>query len=374
MEDDLSILPIWWANDGDAVIVSDIAEAHEFVNTYCDYLSSIGICTKSGIIPHVEFTEWKEGYDGLCRRTGRDFVPTPWGWSRAVVERFRRFGIPDSSLPSDSTVSLWRDFSSRALAVDYIRGFIDDARELGLDYNFVGRKMRFCKSVNDVYDADWFSVNQLIFKPLWSSSGRGIFVSELNFEKKTEERLASLIRTHGGFVADCLYDKLIDFAMEFEVYADGTAGYTGLSVFDAATDGRYGGNVVEPEESLQSRVIEHIGIRLYNHLRNTHSRMLADVLGGRYVGPVGVDMIVAKKEGRTVVHPCIEINLRMNMGILSHHLFRRFNAFSNALERVDGTNGSVVNLNSPISIPLTPVRISGFNARLTDGRFMLSSS
>lgn len=374
MEDDLSVLPIWWADDGDAVIVTDVNEAYAFVDSYREFLSSNGICASSGILPDVVFTDWNEGYHKLSQRTGCEFVPSPWGWSRAVAERFRRFGVPGELMPADSALSLWRNFSSREFAVGYIREFIGEAEKDEWGNGLVGRRMKFCKSAKEVCDTDWDSAKQLIFKPLWSSSGRGIMVSDVSLGNKTVERLSSLSRMHGGFLADVLYDKLLDFAMEFEIRSDGTAEYTGLSVFDAAADGRYGGNFVEPDECLRSRVSGHIGVQAFDRLLKLHARLLSERLGGNYAGPVGIDMIVAKKEGRTVVHPCIEINLRMNMGILSNHLFRRFSAFSNAFVREDGTNGSVVNLYSPISIPLVPTRMSGFSARLTAGRFMLSSS
>ncbi|MEE1329370.1 MAG: hypothetical protein UHS47_12595, partial [Oscillospiraceae bacterium] len=40
---------------------------------------------------------------------------------------------------------------------------------------------------------------------------------------------------------------------------------------------------------------------------------------------LGVDMMIVRgEEGKYLVHPCVEVNLRMNMGVVSRLLFDRF--------------------------------------------------
>ena len=43
-----------------------------------------------------------------------------------------------------------------------------------------------------------------------------------------------------------------------------------------------------------------------------------------YGAKVGLGNMRVKAENRMVTHPCVEINLRMNMGVVSHTIFNRY--------------------------------------------------
>ena len=51
---------------------------------------------------------------------------------------------------------------------------------------------------------------------------------------------------------------------------------------------------------------------------------LASLLNRGYCGFLGVDMMICLEDGRYLLHPCVEINLRMNMGVVSHTIFNRY--------------------------------------------------
>ena len=51
---------------------------------------------------------------------------------------------------------------------------------------------------------------------------------------------------------------------------------------------------------------------------------MTGILVGNYQGYLGVDMMVVRCGEEYFVHPCIEVNLRMNMGVVSRLLFDRF--------------------------------------------------
>ena len=52
---------------------------------------------------------------------------------------------------------------------------------------------------------------------------------------------------------------------------------------------------------------------------------LATTYGHSYKGYIGVDMIICRtNDGRNALHPCVEVNMRMNMGVLSTILAKRF--------------------------------------------------
>ena len=58
-------------------------------------------------------------------------------------------------------------------------------------------------------------------------------------------------------------------------------------------------------------------------LKNAHLQMLKHHLAGKYTGFVGIDMMAVDMNGKRKCHPCVEINLRMNMGIVAMEVYRR---------------------------------------------------
>lgn len=368
MEEELSLLPLWWAEDGDAVMVSDVDEANDF----------LAFLHKKFSLPEIVPVDERYGYDRLCKDTGRVFVPCPWGWSRAAAKKFLHFGVPEELIPTEKQLAEWRGLSSRKFAVEYMERLLPELESCGVGDVIVGREMKYWESVEDCLSA-FSSGDKRIFKSPWSSSGRGVFVVSDNLDSAAESRLRGYVRTQGGFVSDKYYDKSLDFAMEYEVKQDGRVDFLGYSVFSAAENGKYGYNTVGEQTQLRELIDRtvadgKIDTDLIDRIRQCHGTLLAHRLGGIYAGCVGIDMLVAKEKGRTVVHPCIEINLRMNMGILSLHLSRLPERLLPLDGLARGADLCSVNLNSPIATPLTPIRISGFNARLDAGRFMLSFS
>lgn len=307
MEHDLCALPAWWAHDGDAILCPDSRHAEEAAEFFATH--GMGIT----------FTSPDEGYNALCARTGREYIAAPWGWSKAAVERFARAGMPREQLPDSHAIETMRTLSSREFAAGYIKNFLSTAALQGIT-GLVGDRMRFIRSMEELQIDE-----RTIFKSPWSSSGRGIFAAGSLQAPSITEKLNGFIKHQGGFIADKLYDKKLDFALEFHIGDDGTARFTGCSVFAAGFNGYYGYNVTASQEQLRD-IITSNGCphSTLDTLTALHTALLQKELAGRYRGTVGIDMLIAEEGNKNpVVHPCIEINLRMNIGVLAMHVFER---------------------------------------------------
>ena len=170
-------------------------------------------------------------------------------------------------------------------------------------------------------------------------------LSTVNSQLSTLKRLQGFLSSQGGFVVDKFYaDKVLDFAMEFFVHEDHTVEFLGWSVFHAGENGAYGYNYVESQEELLRRI--DVDDTLLHRLIVYHKEHLTKTA---YRGPVGIDML---KTADGSIHPCIEINFRMNMGILALLLFEQY-----------GSNATVA---------LTPEREHGFQAQVDEGRLMIT--
>lgn len=332
MEADLCLLPLWWAEDGDAVVVDDVAEAQAFLRE------------QRNVFPDVTFTTWAEGYDALRKRTGRDFIPAPWGWNKAVAERFRRYGVPSELIPDEDALAELRRLASREFVCGESFASLYDSSS-----HIVPHVPEFACSLDFPMPE---GADRLIFKSPWSSSGRGVFVADVPLEESAKARLKGFLNTQGGFLVDRFYDKMMDFALEFDVDAGGVAHFLGFSVFETAEGGRYGGNVVAGQEDLR-KMIETVAGFSVSSLVDSVKNSLERSLDGRYKGIAGVDMLIVIDEGEVKIHPCIEVNLRMNMGVLAAKVYERLSSHG-------------IDLKSETT--LTPERKCGFVAECVDGR------
>lgn len=260
----------------------------------------------------------------------------PWGWSLATKRKYERMGIASDQLPSDTWIEEVRRLSSREFACQYIKTLLAEIE----DERLLGQDMAFVKSIGNHLS----TATPLIFKSPWSSSGRGVFVSQ-TFDKQTQTRLQGFLNNQGGFLVDrFLSNKTLDFAMEFFINSDHSVDFLGYSVFHAATTGAYGFNIVESQPELMQRI--DVDAPLLHRLISHHKKHLSKIA---YHGPVGIDMLKCA-DGH--IHPCIEINLRMNMGILSILLHQRYG--------------------SGCSFSLTPHRPHGFQALVDNGKLMIT--
>ena len=108
------------------------------------------------------------------------------------------------------------------------------------------------------------------------------------------------------------YNKVKDFGMEFEAQADGSVAYVGLSLFHTV-NGAYTGNLLLTEQAKEQQLAHYLPLPLLSDVRSSLCTELARELQGRYVGPLGVDMMVVNAP-TSFLHPCVEVNLRRTMG------------------------------------------------------------
>ncbi len=152
-----------------------------------------------------------------------------------------------------------------------------------------------------------------------SGSGRGLrfiydrpTVAQVNWARRC-------IRQQGGVVIEPYYDKVADFALEFLSTSQGVE-YTGLSVFSTNANNVYSGNLVAPQPALWTRLYEYFNQSVFADLQQIVLKSLNQICSNKYLGPLGVDMMVVCEAGKYYIHPCVEINFRRTMGEFSLHL------------------------------------------------------
>ena len=226
-----------------------------------------------------------------------DTTIRPWGWSAAICHQLRQAGVQESLLPSPRKLEQLRQLSHRQTAV----ALLQELREqLPLDGHLAGESV-LCHTKEEVEDAV-NSYGEAMLKQSWSSSGRGL-------RKVSPANLLSGERGESVVVERFLH-KVCDFALEFWLDGRGGVEYRGLSLFYTNDKGAYLGNWVAPEGQKLQWLTQYVPPQYLVEIRRWWEERLRHF---DYEGPVGIDMMLAR-EG---ICPCIEVNWRWTMGLVS---------------------------------------------------------
>lgn len=252
----------------------------------------------------VVLTDWRVSYAQLVRQAGHPLIPEPWGWNIPLRRRLLRLGVPAELMPTEDELERWRNYSSRRFAANYLHELLP----LLPTARLAGREMAsFDRAEDFVRQAE---PGTYILKPEFSSSGRGHRIVTLPEE-------AGALRMH-HFLADrFLTDKLLDAALLYYIERDGRVRFLGYSVFHTNARGGYLRQEQLTQDRLREMIVQAVADAAeMDDLISAHSQLLSRLLAPHYRGYVGIDMLVARDaHRRPVLHPCLELNLRMTMGI-----------------------------------------------------------
>lgn len=254
----------------------------------------------------------------LCRLV--DYIPPAevsyhpyapvWGWDRSFVNELYREGYSD--LPTNEQLEIIRMLSSRKNASYLLKKLVTECEGLPLvgESEYVVTEQR----LNEIL----YNVPLILKEPL-SGSGRGL---RFFFDNATDAQMnwaCKCIRQQGGVVVEPYYHKIEDFAFEFIMHENDIE-YLGLSVFETNSNNVYSGNVISPQERLWERMYKYFDKSTFNRMLLFVQQNIKEFFLGKYLGPVGVDMMIIEIDGELYIHPCVEINVRRTMGELSLHL------------------------------------------------------
>ena len=284
---DLGSLPLWFAGEDNAVILPD--EHH--LRFYNEMSARFALASP--------YDASKAGSVDCCR---------PWGWSPQIRRRFRAMGFSDSLLSSDADIEAIRNLSNRRSSIRILAALGERGVELPPMPQYLQDTDAVAAFVN--------SQPRCVVKAPWSGSGKGIAWGIGRVETPMEHFYKGVIRRQGGVVCEHFLSSVQEFAMEFYADEKGVS-FVGYSLFDA-TKGSYSGNLLAADSHIECVLSQLISLDTIHsvrvHLEDILSGMLA---GSGYCGYLGVDMMIYNDGGHLRLNPCMELNLRMNMGVVS---------------------------------------------------------
>ena len=314
MKEDLAGLPAWYADKHDCVGVFSA----NYDAAFYEQCVFSGLDSLARLVHVGEFLA-----QGLQNGLS---ACVPWGWDPALVQFLKTQRIGERFIPRNEGLNRIRSLSGRQQCVRVLHDFDGWPQVCG--------EAMVCPTLEAVkYYLE--AMDEVILKAPWSGSGRGLVrTSFTTWTPNLEGWVNRILRTQGELMAEPIYNKVIDFAMEFKVDSSHQLSFVGYSLFETDSHGNYKANLLTSNQSIVSRLTHYVSIELLEKIKKQLLISIAELLNSDYVGYLGVDMMICKvtdsvhDEVKYKVHPCVEINLRMNMGVVARLLFDRYMSFN----------------------------------------------
>lgn len=301
MASELALLPMWYAEEGSAVLAPS-AYNLDYVKKIQELLGlSVDLITE----PELAIEP--------------DLDIRPWGWDVALRKRLSVLGVDEVLLPSMGQLNDLREYSHRSKAVALLP-------ELQLNEYFCGES--YYLKTPEEWKRFVEGRKECLLKAPLSGSGKGLNWCKGIFTSFISGWCTRVAASQGGVIAEPIYNKVEDFAMEF--YSDGAGELTfvGYSLFHTGKSGMYEGNCLLSNEAIRKKLSQYIPSEALMDLENCLKYRLSALVGTVYKGYLGVDMMICRfpENEKPVfrIHPCVEINLRMNMGVIARFLHDRY--------------------------------------------------
>lgn len=299
MAAELALLPMWYAEEGSAVLAPS-AYNLDYIKRMQELL---------GLSVHL-MTEPELASE-------RNLDIHPWGWDIAVRKRLLDLRVEESRLPSVGQLDELRSYSHRSCAVELLS-------HLQLGTYFCGES--FFLTLPEAWKSFVESHNTCLLKAPLSGSGKGLNWCKGVYTPSISGWCSRIGNQQGGVIGELIYNKVEDFAMEFYSSGNGRFNFAGYSQFRTSGSGAYEGNLLLSDAAIERNLSEYIPVGEIHKLRNRLEQELSLRFGGNYDGYLGVDMMICRFPESPVyrIHPCVEINLRMPMGVVARHLYDRY--------------------------------------------------
>lgn len=311
MESDLSVLPVFFSGSNDFVLVEKIPSE--------EYIQSLRRFNLE--IPNFIMKADATGNQQFLQLHKNELLP--WGWSPAAHQLLYPLKESCSAEFKQSPVYQWkpehRELTSRKFAIEIL---IQVRNLMQAEYLLPPELTpKICLTKTDFENAlsEW---GKIMVKAPWSSSGRGLQpVTKTPVHQKVWEKILGIVKEQGFAVAEPFLNKVTDLAFLFEV-KKGKVSFLGISNFCTNLKGQYEGNYLNGlPETTEQNTVEFVNI-VINEIREPLLKAIASSkLATYYEGVFGVDtLIYTDKTGNLRINPCLEINVRHTMGLLSLQL------------------------------------------------------
>jgi hypothetical protein len=306
MQVDLAFLPAWYASDGDFVFMQTPLP-HDFILS-CESLN----LQVNPVIP-ADFAANREKF----QNSKIDL----WGISPQSIHFFEKI---NEQWELSLAIPQWKEaflfLGSRFASQKLLVGLLD--RLSGMEQEICPH---FFSNIETIEQQIVQSQDRLLAKSPYSSSGRGLLWFPPGKLAQSERQiLRGMLKKQAQVTIEKALDKRLDFSMQFENTTEGETLFAGYSIFHTNAKGAFEKNLLYKQEHLENQITNWIDADLLLQTRIALTGMIQEIYVPFYTGTIGVDMLIYQSAGSYRLHPCVEINMRKNMGYLAIRLVEKY--------------------------------------------------
>jgi len=308
MESDLALLPLFLAQSGDYIIVDKIPSS-AFINS----LNQLNLDTPKFILK-------KDALNNASFIKLQKNKLLPWGWSPAAHKLLSPLKASCSSEFQNSPVFNWRPEYRNLYSKKFAAGILKTLVHEYPSEHFIAKKQltEVCTSKHD-FEKLIQKWGKLMVKAPLSSSGRGLQpITKTPIHPKVWDKLLAIVKDQNYAIVEPYLNKALDLAFQFELKNEKIR-FLGFSNFTTDYKGQYNSNSLNGlPDNLDNKILEfakYIPTKIIPPLIQILEK---SDLAKYYEGNFGVDTLIYYNEKNELkINPCLEINVRQSMGLLS---------------------------------------------------------
>ena len=305
-EHDLDVLPMYFAKSTDIVLVNQLPD-QEFIHQ----LENAGLP-----IPEFKLIEnsLKDHEFIMLPKESLE----PWGWSPRIHHIFKNLKASCQDSFTDRPNAFWKtdhkELYSRKKALEVLQLFLH--RKKSDKYIAADQIAHVCTNVSEIEDLlnKW---KKIVIKAPWSSSGRGLQVlRQSSLNNSIIQWINGTLDIQGYVMVEPLLDKKYDFSLQYKIGSQGKIDFIGNGFFSTNSNGQYDSNILGgmPVE-IEALLPKETMLELSEGIKEA---LIDSGFIKNYFGYLGIDcMLFLDENGKMRIQPCLEINLRYNMGNLA---------------------------------------------------------
>jgi hypothetical protein len=312
MQTDLAYIPAWYACGDDYVLVNEIA-------TPADDFRQLLAPLSPRLAKAVVVEDIARRKDIFC-----EMSVVLWGISPQSCYLFEKINKKhEINLIIPSWHDIYKELNSRQTARICVEKLVADLPEISSE--IVPQFYAAVDEIQQIVERDSSTRNNTyIVKTPYSSSGCGLLWLNGVLQRSERQLLAGMLKRQHVVSVEKALNKAVDFSAQFFSTGIGKVNFQGYTLFRTDCKGNYEGSMLASQAVVKEAISSYLDIRLVESATECLRVFLETHLPSTHTGSVGVDMLIYESGEQYRLHPCVEINLRYNMGFLALRLFENF--------------------------------------------------
>ena len=306
MERDLAILPFIFATENDFVI-TETKPSDKFIERLNNWGFKVpGFCTLSELESMPE-----DSFEAIC----------PWGWSPAAHFKLKKLKEKCSnefkSNPSYNWQQTHQLLFERSTSLNILNVILNNnPQSWFINKSLTGIQVTCLEEIETLMKEH----QTIVLKAPLSSSGRGIqIIRNKSLNNSNKAWISGVLKQQNYLIAEQYLEKLADLSFQFRITESAKIDYLGFTYFETNSKGQYKGSLINTciADIFPDRNVNELEKMIIKTAKIIGEELKSSVYTNLHRGFLGVDAMIFRNEKQIKVQPCIEINCRMNMGILT---------------------------------------------------------